>query len=62
MNCSETDHVTRYEMRETSYGSANNGVVDQQRAQKQAKRELARGFAFDKQDDFNANVLNDCYV
>ena len=64
VNCSEIGHVTRYEMRETSYGSANNGGVDQQRDRKQATRELTRGFEFDKLDDFNANVglLNYCFV
>ena len=64
MNCSATGHVTKYEMRETSYGSANNGGTGQQQARKQATRELTRGFEFDKLDDFNANVglLNSCFV
>ena len=62
MNCSEIGHVTKYEMRETSYGSANNGGADQRHARKQATRELTRGSEFDKQDDFNAKVMNNCYV
>jgi len=51
--------VTKYDMKETSYGASYTGFVDRlttsgkRQAAKQARRE---GNQLDKQDDFTSNV------
>ena len=63
MNSAEADHMSRYEMKETSYGSSYNVYAEQSKpsdrrqAAKQGKREdVANRINDGKQDDFNANV------